>query len=46
MFISEFVLLAMFWYTLHSMPEVIHTVAYVFGLMLASWAFDRYFPAE
>lgn len=46
MFMSEFVLLAMVWYTVHSVPEVVQTIAYVFGMMFASWSFDYYFTRQ
>jgi hypothetical protein len=46
MVISELVLLGTFWYLLKSVPGLIHSVGYLFGLLLASWAFDTYFEHD
>jgi hypothetical protein len=46
MFISDFVLLGTLWYLLQSIPGLLQAVGYVFGLVLASWTFDQYFPSE
>jgi len=44
MFISDFVLLGTLWYMLHSVPQLFEVIGYVFGLLLASWTYDQYFP--
>lgn len=46
MVISELVLLGTFWYLLISLPGLMQSVGYLFGLLLASWAFDEYFERD
>jgi hypothetical protein len=45
MFIKDLVLLGTFWYLLQSIAGLVQSLAYVFGFLLASWTFDRYFSA-
>ena len=42
----DLVLLATFWYMLKSVPGLMQFVGYFFGFILASWAFDQYFPDD
>jgi hypothetical protein len=42
----DIVLLATFWYMLKSVPGLMQFVGYFFGFILASWAFDQYFPRD
>ena len=42
----DLVLLATFWYMLKSVPGLMQFVGYFFGFVLASWAFDQYFPRD
>ena len=46
MFINSFVLLGTFWYMLQSTTWLLHALGYVFGLLLASWSFDRFFAVK
>ena len=46
MFISEVALLGTLWYMLQSIPGLLQALGYVFGLMLACWTFDQYFPSD
>jgi hypothetical protein len=42
----DIVLLATFWYMLKSVPGLMQFFGYVFGFVLASWAFDQYFRGD
>jgi hypothetical protein len=44
MLLSGFVLLGTFWYMVQSLTWLVQAVGYMFGLLLASWTFDRYLP--
>jgi hypothetical protein len=46
MIISGVVLLGTLWYMLQAVPGLFQALGYLFGFLLASWAFDEYFPSD
>jgi hypothetical protein len=44
MVIAELIMTGTFWYLLQNIPGLLQSVGYLFGLLLACWTFDEYFP--